>query len=79
MDSLEESCRKTAVAIREGLERWLGCFTSGRKTTGLQSEAGTEHTDPTPARAMWLHWSKPEIEGKGHYPGQPVWFAGCHL
>lgn len=44
---LEESLgvQEDGCGHREGLERWLGCFTSRRKTIGLQREAGTEHTD----------------------------------
>lgn len=34
---------------------------------------------PTLARVMWLPWSKLETKDKGHYPGEPVWFVGCHL
>lgn len=30
---------------------------------------------PTLARVMWFPWFKLEIEGKGYYPGQPVWLS----
>lgn len=72
MDSLEESCE--VQEDRRGHLRGPGKVTwllHKQEEDYRASERGWDQVHrPTLARVTWILWSKLEIEGKGHYPGQ---------